>query len=171
MEGLGAAREGLCLGFMPSDPCWALPAVDEEVRKCLEALLHRHTPGLRVLIDLTGAQLVLNVRPYIGTAAGDKARVTRKAHVHEECVITIAQHAKTRPFKHGEPEFKLGVIIVPIDGQTKCLDRTDVFCSAVERGRDHLRRLTLDMSGDRRHAKHAGGRPLDGRVRLRGLAK
>jgi hypothetical protein len=26
-------------------------------------------------------------------------------------------------------------------------------------------RLTLDMSGDRRHAKHAGGRPLDGRVR------
>ena len=25
--------------------------------------------------------------------------------------------------------------------------------------------LTLDMSGDRRHAKHAGGRPLDGRVR------
>src|SRR5262245_43838547 len=25
--------------------------------------------------------------------------------------------------------------------------------------------LTLDMSGDRRHAKHAGGRPFDGRVR------
>ena len=31
--------------------------------------------------------------------------------------------------------------------------------------KDHMRRLTLDMSGGWKRAKHAGGRPLDGRVR------
>ena len=36
-------------------------------------------------------------------------------------------------------------------------------------GRGHLCGLTLDMSGDRRHAQHAVGRPLDGRVRRRSL--
>jgi hypothetical protein len=47
---------------MPSDPGWALPAVDEEVRKCLEALLDWNAPRLRVLINLAVAKLVPHVR-------------------------------------------------------------------------------------------------------------
>jgi len=46
--------------------------------------------------------------------------------------------------------------------ERECIDTLwiDVFDDELQ-----LRGLTFDMSGDRRHAKHAGGRPLDGRVR------
>jgi hypothetical protein len=47
---------------MPSDPGWALPAVDEEARKCLEALLAWNAQRLRVLINLAVAKLVPHVR-------------------------------------------------------------------------------------------------------------